>query len=232
MRRSIQFLLIAFVLLFTLTCFAQQDYVGRWDAYIGYALLDTTNMNLVQTPGLHTQFGYNWKPWVALGFDYTYTTGSSGISVGMLNNATKAKLAPIIPHLPPGYYPTFIYAPYNATTYTITGGPQLNYRKFKNFTLFAHPDIGYYHQTVNLHSNDPIMQQIIGSLVPGGSTADSGVFWGVGGGLDANFSKHVGIRVQADYVYTTLFSDLLNSGQNTIRFSVGPTFHFGKNIVK
>lgn len=232
MRRTSLVCLILFLTLFAVAGFAQQDYVGRWDAYIGYALLETPNQNLLQSPGFHTQFGYNWKPWVALGFDYSYATGSSGITVNQLNDATKAKLAPIIPHLPPGYYPTYIYAPYNATTYTITGGPQLNYRKFKSFTLFGHPDIGYYHQTVNLHSADPIMSGIINNLVPGGTTSDSGVFWGFGGGFDANLTKHFGIRAQADWVYTTLFSDLLANGQQTIRFSIGPTFHFGKNIVK
>jgi hypothetical protein len=232
MRRSVHFLLVAFLLLFTLSCFAQQDYVGQWDAYVGYAFLQTPNMSLFQSPGVHTQAGYNWKPWVALGFDYTYATGSSGINPSMLNSATAAKLAPIIPHLPPGYFPTYVYAPYNATTYTITGGPQLNYRKMRSVTLFAHPDIGYYHQSVSLHSNDPIMQQIIGALVPGSKTTDSGVFYGFGGGLDANFTKHFGIRTQADFVHTTLFSNLLKDGQNTIRFSIGPTVHFGKNIVK
>jgi hypothetical protein len=76
------------------------------------------------------------------------------------------------------------------------------------------------------------MVGIINGLVPGAKTSDSGVFYGFGGGLDANFTKHVGIRTQADFVHTSLFSNLLNSGQNTIRFSIGPTFHFGPNIVK
>ena len=232
MRRSKYFFLSALLFIFTVTCVAQQEYVGQWDAYVGYAFLQTPNQNLFQSPGVHTQFGYNWKPWLAMGFDYTYATGSSGITVNQLNNATKAKLAPIVPFLPPGYFPTYVYAPYNATTYTITGGPQLNYRKMRSVTLFVHPDIGYYHQSVGLHSNDPIMVQIIGTLVPGSKTSDSGVFYGVGGGFDANFTKHFGIRAQADYVYTSLFSNLLNSGQNTIRFSIGPTVHFGKNIMK
>ena len=45
-------------------------------------------------------------------------------------------------------------------------------------------------------------------------------------------SKHVGLRVQADLVYDHLFSDTLQDGRLTTRFSVGPCFNLGKNIAK
>jgi hypothetical protein len=232
MRRTAPLFQLVFLLLFTLAGFGQQEYIGKWDAYIGYAFLQTPNQSLLQNPGFHVQGGYNWKPWLALGVDYTYASGSSAITPGQLNTASLAKLAPILPLLPPGYYPTYVYAPYNATTYTITGGPQFNYRKMARVTLFVHPDLGFYHQSVGLHSADPIMVQIIHGIAGGNHVSDSGIFYGVGGGFDANFTRHFGIRAQADFVHTDIFSNLLNEGQNTIRFSIGPTFHFGKNIAK
>jgi hypothetical protein len=36
--------------------------------------------------------------------------------------------------------------------------------------------------------------------------------------------------MQSDLVYWHLFNDLLQNGDWTVRFSVGPTFRFGKNI--
>jgi len=103
MRRSILILLLALLSLSVITCRAQkQEYVGQYDAYFGFAYLTTPNMNLDQR-GWQGQFGYNWRRWVAVGFDTSYFGGNSSITVPQLNNATIAKLAPILPLLPPGY---------------------------------------------------------------------------------------------------------------------------------
>ena len=69
-------------------------------------------------------------------------------------------------------------------------------------------------------------------LAPSGQKTDNTVFYGVGGGGDYNFSKHVGVRVQADMVRDHLFNDLLQNARNTVRFSIGPAFNFGPNIAK
>jgi hypothetical protein len=58
------------------------------------------------------------------------------------------------------------------------------------------------------------------------------MFVGFGGGFDILFSKHVGWRTQADLVYDHLFNDLLKDARFTVRFSAGPCFNFGKNIVE
>jgi len=42
----------------------------------------------------------------------------------------------------------------------------------------------------------------------------------------------VALRMQADLVHDHLFSDLLQNGRMTVRFSIGPCFNFGKNILK
>ena len=66
-------------------------------------------------------------------------------------------------------------------------------------------------------------------LAPTGVKTDLVPFYGVGGGVDLNISHHFGVRMQVDFVRDHLFADLLNS-RNTVRFSVGPAVHFGKNI--
>jgi hypothetical protein len=211
------------------TCVAQQEYVGQYDAYFGFAYLTTPNMNLAQR-GWQAQFGYNYRRWLALGFDTSYFGGNSSITLPQLNNATLAKLAPILPLLPPGYT---VWAPYHANTYTLTGGPQFNYRHFKYVTLFIHPDIGAMHQSINVHPQDLIMTGIVtGLLGPSMKTSQWSGFYGVGGGVDLNVSKHVAIRLQSDWVYTTLFQDLLRNPQYTWRMSASPTFRFGKNVPK
>ncbi|MFZ1137354.1 MAG: hypothetical protein WAN69_20570 [Candidatus Korobacteraceae bacterium] len=230
MRRSTLLLLIFFLSLSVVTCLAQQqEYVGQYDAYVGFAYLTTPNMNLDER-GFQAQFGYNWKRWMALGFDTSYFGGGSSLTVPQLNNATIGKLAPILPFLPAGYT---VWAPYYANTYTITGGPQFNYRHFKYVTLFIHPDIGAMHQAIQVHPQDPIMTGIVTNLIGSSMKTSQWVgFYGVGGGIDVNVSKHIGLRFQSDWVYTNLFSNLLRDPQYTWRMSASPTFRFGKNVPK
>ena len=228
MRRSIILSLLFFLSLSLITCVAQkQEYVGQYDAYFGFAYLTTPNMNLDER-GWQAQFGYNYRRWMALGFDTSYFGGGTSLTLPMLNNATLAKLAPYAPLLPAGFA-----VPYHANTYTITGGPQFNYRHFKYVTLFIHPDIGAMHQTVTVQPTSPLMAGIAqGLLGPGMSTSQWVGFYGVGGGFDLNVSKHVGIRLQSDWVYTSLFDNLLKNPQYTWRMSASPTFRFGKNVPK
>jgi hypothetical protein len=56
--------------------------------------------------------------------------------------------------------------------------------------------------------------------------ADTVPFYGVGGGIDINLKKYVGIRFSTDFVRTHLFPNLL-PWQNNVRFSVGPTWKLG-----
>src|SRR5215472_19063436 len=162
MRRTTLFVLLVFVSVSVVTCLAQnQEYVGQYDAYVGFAYLTTPNMNLAQR-GWQGQFGYNYRRWVALGFDTSYFGGGNSLTVPQLNNATIAKLAPVLPYLPPGYK---VWTPYYANTYTITGGPQFNYRHFKYVTLFIHPDIGAMHQSITVNPPDIIMTGIVKNLL-------------------------------------------------------------------
>src|SRR5271167_1269642 len=217
MRRSILIFLLLLMSLSVVACLAQQqEYVGQYDAYMGFAYLTTPNMNLDQR-GWQAQFGYNYRRWVALGFDTSYFGGNSSLTVPMLNNATLAKLAPVLPLLPPGFT---VWSPYHANTYTITGGPQFNYRHFKYVTLFIHPDIGAMYQSVQVQPPNAMMGMIVTSLLgPSMKTSQWTPFYGVGGGIDVNLTKHVGLRFQSDWVYTQLFTDLLRNPQYTWRMS-------------
>jgi len=74
---------------------------------------------------------------------------------------------------------------------------------------------------------------LVNNLVgPTGKTSDTVVFWGIGGGIDWNLTKHFGLRTATDLVRMNMFSSMLDGPRNSIRISVGPTVHFGKNLEK
>jgi opacity protein-like surface antigen len=229
MRRSSVFVLLLFLFVSVIQSAAQQEYVSRYDAFVGYSYLNSPKLSLSQN-GFHTQFGVNAYSWAALGVDFSYFNGNSTLHTSDLNSTQLAKLAPIVPLLPPGFV---IQSPYDATTYTMTGGPQFSIRKFKAVTIFVRPSIGAMHESVTAKPPNAMMTQIVAGLVgPSMKKNDTEIFYGAGGGVDLNFSKHLAVRAQMDFVRVGLFTDLLTGSQNNIRFSIGPTFRFGKNIQK
>ena len=131
--------------------------------------------------------------------------------------------------LPAGYT---LSIPSNSTTQTFSVGPQLAYRHFSKVTLFVRPSVGAIHEIATPQPADPIAKLVVAALAPSGKKIDTTVYYGFGGGVDFLLSKHFALRVQADLVYDHLFSDLLQNGRLTTRFSVGPCFNFGKNIRK
>ena len=77
---------IPVLLLFLLTAAhacAQQDYVGRYDIYNGYAALIAPKLDLT-TRGYHFQGGWNQKTWLAQGLHYSVTTGHTSITPNLL----------------------------------------------------------------------------------------------------------------------------------------------------
>jgi len=135
--------------------------------------------------------------------------------------------------------PASIVIPAHSVTQTFAAGPQLAYRHLTHVTLFFRPIfLGLIHESATPKPNPTvpvegyIVQgfQSLGLIPPSGVKVDNVVFYGFGGGFDILFSKHIGLRTQADLVYDHLFSDLLASGRFTVRFSIGPCFNFGGNI--
>ena len=213
---------------------AQQKYVSRYDVFAGYSFLDSPHVSLFEN-GFHFQVGVRPKPWYSLGFDYSISGGSLTLTPNLLTSAWQTQLGGLLQQLaaagqlPAGYT---VAVPSNSSTQTFAGGPQLAYRHFSKVTLFIRPSIGVIHEVATPQPGDAIAKIIVSALAPTGKKIDSTFFYGFGGGADFLFSKHIGLRVQADLVYDHLFSDVLQDGRLTTRFSIGPCFNFGKNIKK
>lgn len=225
---------LVLLVLTSISCFAQQTYVNRYDLYAGYAFLDTPSLNLFQN-GFNTEVGWNAKTWVALGADFSVFSGSNTLNTATLNTGVQQQLGGQIEQLikagiiPPTYQ---LMAQTNATVLTFSAGPQINYRHFKPVTLFVRPALGVFHEQATLNPSDPVGKALIAGLIgPALHTSDNVVFYGFGGGLDFNLSTHFGMRAASDFVHYDVFSNLLNGGRNSVRFSIGPTFRMGGNIL-
>jgi hypothetical protein len=228
------FLLVLALPLASARAKGQQSYVPHYNLYAGYTFLDSPRVSLFEN-GIHIQAGANPKTWYALGFDYSISGGDLTLTPGLLTPAWQDQLGALLQELaaagklPPGYT---VAIPSHSRTQTFAGGPQLSYRHFARVTLFVRPSVGAIHEVATPQPADPIAQLMVAALAPSGKKTNSTIFYGFGGGADFAFSKHLGLRVQADLVYDHLFSDVLQDGRFTTRFSVGPCFNLGKNIKK
>jgi hypothetical protein len=228
MRPRTLSVVLLFVLITSLTCLSQQTDIRQFSAFGAYSYLSTPSLNLTQQ-GVDGDFGVNVRSWLTLGADFSYAGGNSTLRPQYLNAATQAKLAPFLPLLPPGYV---IAVPYNSSTYTYEAGPQFNYRGLKKVTLFVRPALGALHANVVVKPGDPIAKLLVGQLLgPNPTRTDTVVFYGFGGGLTWEVTPNFGLRAAADLVHYNFFSDLLNGGRNSVRFTVGTKYSFGKNIL-
>lgn len=226
---------IFLLLLLTPNCaFAQQDYVGLFDLYNGFTWFDSPSAHLEQR-GYHLQAGVNARTWVSLGFDYSVVRGSLTLTPSLLKPSLQAQLGGQLAALaaegaiPPSYQ---LAVSTSSTTQTFAAGPQLEYRHFKRVTLFVRPSIGAIYEVATPHPADPIAAAIVQQLAPTGRKTDWEAFYGFGGGFEVNYIRSGSIRLQADFVHNDLFTDIFSKSRNTVRLSIGPAFHFGKNIVK
>jgi len=213
----------------------KQTYVTRFDAFGGYAFLDSSNVSLFEN-GFAAQIGVRPRTWYSLGFDYTFATGDLTLTPDLLlpeiqqTLGAQLKALAAAGRLPPGYSLT---VPSHSRTQTFAAGPQLAYRHWEHATIFFRPVFaGAIYEVATPKPGDPIATAIVAQLAPSGKKTNTTWFLGLGGGFDIILTHHVAIRTQADVVYDHLFNDLLKDGRWTVRFSVGPAFNFGKNIVK
>jgi len=218
------FLALAVLLYASSSLFAQQEYVGRYDAFAGFSYLSSPRLNLAER-GFNGEFGVNVNRWLAIGGDYSIFTGHSAIRPQDLTPALQAQLVPLLPLLGPNPAVAF-----DSTTYTFTAGPQINFRQLKWATFFVRPAIGGMHETATLRPVGPVQTLLVQQLAPAGQKSDLEPFYGVGGGFDINASKHVALRVGLDFVHVKLFPDLLAEGRNSLRISIGPALRFGHNV--
>jgi hypothetical protein len=213
---------------------AQQTYVSQFDAYAGYAFLDSPHISLFED-GFQMQVGYRPRPWYSLGFDYSLSAGDLVLTPNLLPTALQQQLSAELGQMaaaglvPPGYA---LAVSTHSRSQTFAAGPQFSYRHFSHLTLFIRPSLGAIHEVATPRPADPIATAVAEQLAPAGKKTDTTGFYGFGGGVDVLLSQHFGLRTQADLVYDHLFNDLLKDGRLTVRFSIGPCFNFGKNIVK
>jgi hypothetical protein len=228
--------MLAAGLLLCLPAVAQkQPYVSQFDAYGGYAFLDSPHIGLFEN-GFAAQVGFRPRTWYSVGVDYSNTSGNANLTPNLLPTALQGELAAILAglaaqgKLPPGYA---LVVPVHSRTQTLVFGPQLAFRKWAHATVFVRPLFaGAIFETALPKPQDPIAAGIAAVLAPGGKKTDTTWFLGFGGGFDILFSKHWAWRTQTDVVWDHLFNDLLRDGRWTVRFSVGPAYNFGRNIAK
>lgn len=213
---------------------AQQDYVGRFDAYAGFAYFESPAINLPER-GYHVQFGYNMKPWLATAFDYSNANGTLALIPAYLPKPLETELDTLFAGLiaagalPPTYNASVST---DVFTQTFAAGPALVIRRFHHFAILLHPSLGAVREVATPHPDDPLKKSLVATLISGPNKLDWQGFYGIGGGLDIGVTRHIGLRMQGDLVYDHLFNDILRNGRWTVRASVGPSFHFGHNIAR
>jgi len=226
MRRFLMACLTAaVVLLVSLSAFGQQQYVNRAGVFTGYSYLRTPSIGLGQQ-GFNGSAGVNITRWIELGGDFSVLKGNTNLGL------SKTKLGPTLaPILAASGIPASALAnvalPVDATTYTYLIGGQINVRKWDKITPFIRPILGAMHEMVDVKLTNPALAPLFQAAGLRTHLGDTVPMYGVGGGIDFNATKHVAIRFSVDYAHTSMFKSILES-QNTVRFSVGPTFKFGE----
>ncbi|MGO4883583.1 MAG: hypothetical protein ACLP59_22605 [Bryobacteraceae bacterium] len=211
-----------------------EQYVGKFLIYTGYMFLDSPAIHLFE-PGIHVQAGMRWSRHISLGFDYSRGTGDASVGLNQATTALQNELNPILQGaiasglVPPNYKAVL---PFSSVTQTFTAGPEFPYRRFKRFTPYIRPSAGIINETAVAQPPDELTRIAIHLIQPSGREEEWTAFYGFGGGVAFNVTKHFSLVVQADFVHDHLFPDLLKDGRNTVRFSVGPGFQFGHNVTK
>jgi hypothetical protein len=214
------------LLLFGLPVVAQDIEINRYTLYSGFDYMLSPARNLTER-GFDLDFGVTVKPWMALGGDFSAIGDSIISGKGTINGSETVYAAPVGAI---GIPPSSIHVPFNSTTYTFAVGPQFYWRRFRRITFLGRPGFGGIHESANL-TFPPQLGPLFSALalpVPNSHQTDTTWFIGLGGGFDLNVSRRVGLRFTADWVNTHLFSDLLSNRQNYVRFTVGPTFRWGR----
>ncbi len=111
----------------------------------------------------------------------------------------------------------------NGSTYTFLFGPQFSHRG-ERWTPFVHALFG----AARL-SDIQVTPPATTSAFFNRSFSQNSFATALGGGVDANFNKHIGVRIfQFEYLLTK-FTDNNDNKQNNLRASAGLVLHFGGN---
>lgn len=220
-------LLLLMALIFMLPaslCYGQREYVGRYDIFAGFSNVHAPFVNGLNQPGFGMQVGMVQNRWLANGFDYSVQQGTTNLTPNLLPTTLQQALGAA---LPPGYK---LSVPTNITIQTFAAGPQLTYRRFFSDVLFVHPVLSAFRISATPRPTDAISTIVSKELVPQGTKVDWVGAFGIGGGADVRLSKHLSARVQLDVAHCHPMNDILANGGWIYRLSVGPAFHFGRDI--
>lgn len=222
--RSVLFCCLAIFI--CLPAMAQDTEINRYTVYTGFDYLLSPARNLTER-GFDVDFGVTAKPWLGLGGDFG-AFGNNIISGAGTINGTETIYAPKVQAI--GIPPSSILVPFRSTTYTFAVGPQIYVRKWRRVTLLGRPGLGGIHESANLTLPPQVVPLFTALQIPIPSAHQTNTTWffGLGGGFDLNVSRLVGIRFTADWVNTHLFSNLLTDRQNYARFTIGPTWRWGR----
>jgi len=222
MRRVPLLLCGLLILSVSLPVLAQQTDINRYTLFTGFDYMISPARNLTER-GFEADFGVTAKPWLGLGVDFGILSGAGTIT------GTETVYASKVNQLLPGAAAQ-IHVPFDSVTYTFAAGPQIYIRKWEKITFLIRPGLGGMHERADI-TFPANLAPVFGALqlpVPSTHQTDTKLFFGMGAGFDLNLSRTVGFRFAADWVNTHLFTDLLSPRQNYVRFSVGPTFRWGK----
>lgn len=212
---------------------AQQMDIPFYNVYTGFTDLDSPNYGLNQV-GFHLQSGVNLRRWLSAGFDYTVASGTEQLTPAKLTLPVQQELTPVLMQfieeglIPANYQ---LSVPTGVLTQTFTVGGEYTYRRFEKATLFVRPSLAALREVATPHPTDAVSTIIVQALVPSGHKLDWVGAYGAGGGVDYLFTRNLALRAQLDVIYEHPFSDLLANGRWTLRYSIGPSFSFGRNIL-
>ncbi len=208
-----------------LPVWAQQTDINRYTIFTGFDYLLSPARNLTER-GFDTDFGVTVRPWLGLGADFS-AIGDKFISGAGTINGSETIFVPLLTAA--GIPPNAVLVPFRSTTYTYAVGGQFYLRKWKKVTLLVRPGLGGIHESATFALPPGLGPVFAAAHVtpPSPNQVDTALFFGIGGGIDFNVSRPVALRFATDWVNTHLFSYLLTSRQNYVRFSVGPTFRWG-----
>lgn len=217
-----ELLFATLVALLCLPAWAQQPDINRYTLFTGFDYMVSPARNLTER-GFESDFGVTAKPWLGLGVDVGIITGAGTIS------GSETVYAPAVNGLLGPGAAGSLHVPFNSNTYTFAAGPQFYLRKWEKITFLVRPGFGGMHESADITfpaSLAPIFQ-VLQLAPPSAHQTDTELFFGVGGGVDINVTRAVGLRFTTDWVNTHLFSNLLTPRQNYVRFAIGPTFRWG-----
>lgn len=220
------FAILLFALPFPMRCQAQTPYIGRYDLYTGFSDLNTPGLNNINQVGFHLQAGFTANQHVSYGFDYSTQNGTTHLTPGIATVALRQQLAA---ELPPGYA---LDLPVDVTIQSFTAGGQYVIRHYRKATFFVRPVLAAFHIRGTPQPNDGINTLVAAQLAPHGYLTDWYGAYGAGGGVEVPVLRHLGARVQFDAGWNHPFSNILEHGGFSYRYSIGPAFHFGPNVLK